>query len=387
MKSRSLLMVFVLIVTVVLTTKLVEAASIHWTQSNVSGFGNADNFGVFSLAGFSGELYAGTGNDSGAGAQLWRWNGTGAWSNVVSDGFGNTNNVRFGDLIEFNSQLYSGTQNSVDGGQVWRSGNGSTWSPIVLPSFDPTNIEVVRFTIFDAQIYASTWSSTVVHGAEIWRSSTGDSGDWTRVVANGFNGDVTNKGIVSFEGFNGYLYAGTDNTVTGAEVWYSDQGTIWSQVNTDGFGDPYNWSVTLEGFGGYLYAGTYNYVNSDNPGAELWRCQVCDGTDWLQVSILKGFGDMENRAIRSLSVFNGALYAATYNRTTGIEVWHSTDGTSWDQVNSDGFGDSNNYFTYWDTSVAAFNDGLYIGTDNRTDGGEVWHYLHRGMYLPLVMRN
>lgn len=170
-------------------------------------------------------------------------------------------------------------------------------------------------------------------------------------------------------------------------MWYTSDGTNWSQVNADGFGDPYNSSVTLERFEGYLYAGTYNYWKSDNPGCELWRCQLCQGSDWQQVPIQKGFGDTENRAIRSLVVFNNALYAATYNGTSGIEVWCSSDGMSWNQVNADGFGDSNNRFPYWDNSVTVSNNGLYIGTWNNTDGGEVWLYRRFSVYLPLVVKN
>jgi hypothetical protein len=386
MKARSLLTVFVLAVSLVYTSKLAEATSGHWMQSNAGGFGDANNFAVLALAPFDGKLYAGTGNESGNGAQLWRSSDTGAWSVVVTDGFGNANNTYIAHMIGFRGQLYASTRNEVEGGQVWRSDNGSTWSPITLPGFDSTNGEIVRFTIFDGEVYASTCSFTDTHGAEIWGSSTGDSGDWTQVVSNGFDGDVNNDKLLSFVEFNDHLYAGTDNVVTGAEVWYTDDSVNWSQVNADGFGDPYNWSVTLEVFGDYLYAGTYNYYGSDNPGAELWRCQVCDGADWQQVPVAKGFGDTENRAIRSLVVFNSTLFAVTYNRTSGTEVWRSSNGTNWSQVNIDGFGDSNNWYPYWDNSATVFNNSLYVGTWNSTDGGEVWHYLHRTTYLPLAMR-
>ena len=160
-------------------------------------------------------------------------------------------------------------------------------------------------------------------------------------------------------------------------MWYTSNGTDWSQVNTDGFGDAYNMSVTLTGFDGYLYAGTYNYWQSTDPGAELWRCQVCDGSDWQQVSTGKGFGDTENRAIRALQVFDGSLYAVTYNRSTGVEVWRSRNGTDWSQNNVDGFGDSENWVVIWDNSVAASSSSLYVGTWNETDGGEVWQYPSR----------
>jgi flagellin len=111
---------------------------------------------------------------------------------------------------------------------------------------------------FNNRIYASTVSYTDTHGTEIWRSSSGDSGSWSQVVNDGFDGDSDNAIAVSLEVFNGYMYAGTDNRNSGTEVWSTPDGTNWSKVNTDGFGDQYNWSVTLEEFNGYLYAGTYN---------------------------------------------------------------------------------------------------------------------------------
>jgi streptogramin lyase len=361
-----------------------------WRQTNINGFGDRDNWNVSALTSFDGHLYAGTYNWSSNGAQLWR---TGSpWIAVTTDGFGITSNEGINHLIEFQSDLYAGTANwdyTIDdthGGQIWRSDDGLGWTRVISRGFgDPTNGQIVRFAVFSDTLYASTASYTTTHGTEIWRSTSGDTGDWTRVVANGF-GDASNWSAVSLEAFNGHLYAGTENDNTGAEAWRTDDGTTWLQVNADGFGDPANWSITLEAFDDYLYAGTYNYWDSDNPGAELWRCQQCDGSDWYQIPIAKGFGDTENRAIRSLAVFDGALYALTYNFTTGMQVWRSIDGAYWEQVGPDGLGDSNNYSPHLDNSVAVFDDHLFVGTRNSANGGEVWMMLYQ-VYLPTVLKN
>jgi len=184
-----------------------------------------------------------------------------------------------------------------------------------------------------------------------------------------------------------FFTGGSDNNDTGTEVWRSSTGAAgsWSQVNVDGFGDQYNWSVTLEPFDGYLYAATYNYVDSDNPGFELWRCQTCNGTDWIQVPIAKGLGDTENRAIRSLIDHDGNLYGFTFNRTTGMEVWRTSDGMNWNQIGIDGLGDSNNREPYWDNSVVTHDNLLYVGTTNTANGGEIWQMFAK-IYLPLVVR-
>ena len=341
-----------------------------WLQSNINGFGDRPNSGILSLAPFGGHLYAGTYNWSGNGAQLWRLDGNG-WTPVMTDGLGNVNNAGIDHLIEFNGQLYASTVNWVDGGEIWRSSDGVNWTRIVRRGFDvPTNGEIFRFATFNDTLYAATWSYTTDHGAEIWRSSTGISGDWTRVVTNGF-GDVNNSTVLSFEVFNGYLYAGTYNSTTGGEVWRNptEDPSTWTQVNTDGFGTTNNRAVSaLAAFNGYLYASTRG---KSGFGAQVWRCQVCDGSDWQKV-MDNGFGNANTGSPSALEVFDGRLYFVVGNSTTGMEVWRTTDGTNWEQVGPDGLGDSNNTQPYWDNSVTVFNGNLYVGTWNDANGGEVW---------------
>jgi len=346
-----------------------------WLQSNINGFGSPRNMSVLSLASFEGQLYAGTFNPS-TGAQVWRLDNVG-WTAVITDGFGSGRNVGIDHLMEFNGYLYAGTgnydygQDQTYGGEVWRSADGEHWRRIADKGFGvPTNGEVFRFAVFDGTLYAATWSYTSDHGAEIWRSRTGIAGDWTRVVTNGF-GDPKNRAVLSLETFNGYLYAGSYNWMTGGEVWRSptgDPGT-WMQVNADGFGDKDNYDVTaLAAFNGYLYAGT---GHKSGAGAEVWRCQVCDGSDWEQV-VDSGFGNPDTRAMPALEAYDSHLYLVVGNLETGLEVWRTADGINWQQVGFDGFGDSNNAMSYCDNSVAVFNDTLYIGTRNRANGGEVW---------------
>jgi hypothetical protein len=380
MKTR-LFIVFVLGSGLAFVSMWAVAAQGGWLQSNTSGFGVVSNETVFALTPFGGQLYAGTSN--GGGAQLWRL-GSGGWTSVVTDGFGNGNNLAIDHLTVFSDTLYAGTVNDTDGGEVWRSSDGSSWSRVVSAGFgDPTNTEVMRFAVFSDTLYASTWSSTDTHGAEIWRSGTGDSGNWTRVVSNGFNGDANNGAIVSFEVFSDTLCAGTLNETSGGEVWCSSDGTDWTQANSDGFGSADNRTISsLAAFNGYLYAGVYNSTT----GAQIWRSP--DGTSWTQVEG-GGFGNVDTRGMNALEVFDDQLYFAVGNYTDGMEVWRSSTGNSgdWEQVGFAGFGDSNNWAPYWDNSVTVFSNSLYVGTWNSTDGGEVWQYLHNKVYLPLVLRN
>ncbi len=59
------------------------------------------------------------------------------------------------------------------------------------------------------------------------------------------------------------------------------------------------------------------------------------------------------------------------NDLTGLEVWRF-DGTAWNQVNADGFGDSNNQTTLWSNETLIFNNNLYIGVFNGANGAEIW---------------
>ena len=375
-----------------------------WRQVNINGFGERPNR-INSLGVFGGYLYAGTFNFGGNGAQLWRASDGLNWTPVITNGFGNASNVGIDHLIEFNGQLYAGIWNQTDsppytqGGEIWRSGDGLNWTRVVTQGFgDPTNGEVMRLAVFNNQIYAATWSYTSTHGAEIWRSATGDSGSWTRVVSNGL-GDSTNQAGLTMEVFNGALYAGTyswdENTQrpAGCEIWRTTDGLNWTRVVTDGFGNANcHASGALAGFGDYLYAGL-GIVNPDTwtrePG-QIWRCSAASGcdeaSDWSQV-IADGFGNPQNSTIGALWVFGEHLYARAANGTTGLEIWRTADGTHWEQVGFAGFGDSNNYATYRDNATAVFNNRFYIGTTNSANGGEVWLFLHNRLYLPLVLRN
>jgi hypothetical protein len=371
-----------------------------WRQSNINGFGEPANR-INSLGSFGSQMYAGTFNGSGNGAQLWRSSDGKNWSSVMADGFGDATNVGIDHLIEYNGKFYAGTWNETatdpytNGGQIWRSstGNSGDWSKVVDNGFgDPTNGEVMRLAVFNNQIYAGTWSYTPAHGAEIWRSPTGNDGDWTRVVDNGL-ADATNAGVVTMEIFNGYLYVGTysyDSATSrsnGCEVWRTD-GVTWIKVVTDGFGDLNCSRVSLAAYGDSLYAGTgiWNPDTQSSPGGQVWRCTTTSGcdeaSDWT-LSASGGFGNPQNRHIYSLLIFDSQLYAVTGNFSTGLEVWFTSNGASWEQVGFAGFGDSNNQAPFWDNSVTVFNNRLFIGTMNWANGGEIWQLLNQ-IYLPLV---
>jgi len=361
-----------------------------WEQVNINGFGDSDNRGAWSLGTFNNALYASTSNFA-SGAEVYRFS-SGSWEQVVSGGFGDSTNVGVDWFAEFNGYLYAGTWNDSgsgsNGGQIWRSatGDSGSWEQVVNNGFgDSVNSDIMTLAGFNGYLYAGTWrSDTGVHGAEIWRSSTGNTGSWARVVSDGFNGDSSNRATLSMEVFDGYLYAATDNGNTGGETWRTSGGATWTQANADGFGDAANTRVvSLEVFDDKLYAGTWNSAD----GGEIWR--TANGTSWERV-MSGGFGNVDNSDIASLITFDGGLYVIVGNFDTGPEVWRSSTGNtgSWQKGIDTGFGGGRAAAVDWDNITAVFDGNLYVGTFTwGNGGGRVWRNNPYSIYLPVVLRN
>ncbi len=93
-------------------------------------------------------------------------------------------------------------------------------------------------------------------------------------------------------------------------------------------------------------------------------------TDWVQVNS-DGFGDADNTTALGMVIYNGSLYMGTENRDIGSEIWRY-NGSSWMQVNTDGFGNANNVEVI---QLAVHNNDLYAGTHYDGFGGcRVYRY-------------
>ena len=164
-------------------------------------------------------------------------------------------------------------------------------------------------------------------------------------------------------------------------VLKSTDGLVWTQANPSGFGSILNGSSGLAVHNGFLYTGTANSTT----GGQLWR--TANGTDWDQV-IGDGFGDPSNDTIDGLFTFENSIYAIAAFGPRGIQVWKSDNGTTWRQVSPDGFGNVNYSATFGTRGLAIFNGSLYIGTVNwggEARGAQIWQMLHL-MDLPAILR-
>ncbi len=334
------------------------------------GFGNGNNTSVDALELFKGKLYAEASN-YGEGATIWRSTNGQTWTQVTSPGFDSAygvNNPIVFDMFTFEGKLYAGTGNwesTPSAGQIWRSTNGTAWSLVASNGLgNLNNAGFTTFTSFNGMLYAAALNR--IDGAEIWRSRTGNSGSWQRVASQGLSGGSPYFIITSLNTFKGQLYAGVEATAgTGAQVWRSSNGTTWTLVNNNGFGDVNNYQTgSSVVYRGQLYMTTRNDVT----GAQLWRSS--NGTTWIQV-VGNGFGDINNLKIESLIMYANALYAAANNPVTGVELWRSTDGVNWTQINADGFGDSGIFCSLWSNGTIAFQGNYLIGCSGPY-GGTIW---------------
>ena len=359
-----------------------------WRQVNINGFGDRNANYVSSLLPFQGSLYA-----AGSPARIWRMTAAGAWSQVNSDGFGDTTNSQIDALAEFSGYLYAATYTWVcddaecdtghtNGPQVWRSADGAAWENVTpAEGIGSGDRYVASLAVYDDQLYAGL-SGDITHGAEIWR--TADGLIWTRVVENGFAIDVYNSAVISLAGYNGSLYAGTVNYdwyddghtdgPVGGEVWRSVDGVSWTPVNTPGFGTLEAYRVEqLIVFQDALYA-YVSHTGGTGAGADVWRCTkaICaEQADWTRVAD-NGFGVALNRHLFSGAVSGGHLYAATYNTTTGMQLWRTANGSNWEKATPyDGLGNSNNYYV-WQHAMTVFNGRLTLGVTNYASGIGVW---------------
>ena len=381
-------------------------SSSSWVQINLEGFypisnnRSVNNYGVFddSFAVYNGLLYAGTDNPN-YGPEIWAYNGDGSttWTKV-SDMPSGYSFLLGGEatqfLIEFNGYLYAGTvygANALitkESGQLWRTNNpvnGSSWEKVFdyhdwLPAGYTGDLlsaaEFGGYFYLSAQAYET---NTKKGHAEIFRST--DGAYWEKVVDDGFN-DIDNVYAYPFTVFNNELYVAIRNNNDGVEIWKTDNGTAWAQVNINGMAaDTYQTDRDmirqLIVYNGYLYATVRNDHNSyvQDRWLEVWRSQI--GTDWTQVGG-NGLGDTANNVEgRGVEVYNGCLYIGTgENYTSSARIYKTCDGTTFTEVTNNQLGDPYNHNV---VALKNYDDCLYAatyryGVSGTIGGTEVWRY-------------
>lgn len=305
------------------------------------------------------------------GAQILRSTDGVTWTTVAKKGLGNPKNRSIRCLTRFGEYLYAGV--GCDGADLYRSKNGLKWGLVkTIPDFKSTmvfdpykdtrvmnNAMIGELAVFKDRLYAFTWTKDVdiqgmkainrneqnsdktnmpsAPGAfEVWRSN--DGVNWEKVVGQddpygngmGFSlhdpENLDNDVITSVAVFEGYLYLGTGHDYGKASIWRTSEGTQWEKVlDFYQVGEKFNYYVwRMYPFNNKLFVGTLNIGDSEIPGvtgAQIWSSDTGDADSFYPL-VLNGFDGKviqftrdlylpKNCGIRSMSVFNDALFIGT----------------------------------------------------------------------------
>ncbi|MFH1136945.1 MAG: hypothetical protein V1816_12795 [Pseudomonadota bacterium] len=300
-----------------------------WTMAaKASADFGIDASEITAMAVYDGKLFVAV-MGTASGANIFSWDGA-AWSPAVTaSGFGNPLNYRIPSLLEYNGCLYAGTSNSGEpgGAEVFRYEGGTSWTmiadynmwaPALLSSAATMTVyQGALWVGFEAAATASYDRSEVQEAGEVWKYECGE-GVWTRLAYTGNPWTSYNTKIDSLLGTESYLFAGTSNSMTGAEVW-KYPGSYWEAIGLPESGSiwPSTASIADCMAEGSVYVGITDYTVGD----QVWKYSLNTYT-WSQVGET-GFEDptTNNGGVIAMATFNGRVYAGTWNSTGGAKVF------------------------------------------------------------------
>jgi len=223
--------------------------------------------------------------------------------------------------------------------------------------------EVSALEVFNGYLYAGT--SNPISGARIFRSQDGST--WNPVTAPGFGNphDTIPPAILDLMVFKSYLYASTGRG-NASQIWRSLNGVTWAPMNQTGFSNPDNVDLTsLAEFGGKIYAGVTNQVG----GAQIWSSLSGNNNTWTQVGPTVAGTIPATITDFAIFDFDNGLYAAVeFESNLPAQIWRSYGG-AWEIIVNDGFGDANTLST---GGMAGFGGYLYVGAGSTADGAQLW---------------
>lgn len=355
-------------------------------QINEDGFGTDHNKYAFSMAVFDGALFVGTLNIrsmpgmasffSGTptvglsdGAEVWRYDPDGTWTQLVAGGLGNPRNIGVRKMAVIDGCIFAVTVNHDDGMEVWRSCDGWNFAVAADRGFgDPANTSGRGLGFFDGYVYVGTENRR--HGAQLWRSDDGET--WEVAAKNGIN-DRKNFWLSDFAVFDGRLYMGTLNPA-GAELFRTEDGLRFEPIFARGLSRKTNFAVMkLCVFQERLYLSTMDFFR----GFDLY--ESADGKTFEPI-LTRGFKNRHYAYLWQLQEYNGRLYAGLYYHnglqlpTGRFALLSSPDGRQWTVENDDAFGSP---WHYGIRSMAVLNDELVIGSASAQKGTKIFSALPR----------
>jgi hypothetical protein len=175
---------------------------------------------------------------------------------------------------------------------------------------------------------------------------------------------------------------GTSNPIGGGEIWRTRDGLSWERVADNGLGRRSNIGFSpVVSFAGHVYVPATAFEGQHGLGVDVYRSS--DGTSWEKV-VSNGFNaGLHRNTSAFLTVFKDALYLVTSADDArilipprpserfalhGFELRRSTDGVSWKRIGADGFGNATSFFAATEPS----GDLLYLHATDYRRGGTVW---------------
>jgi nucleoside-diphosphate-sugar epimerase len=289
------------------------------------------------------------------------------FTRIAANGFGDPQNAYCHAMAYFQDQVYVGTtRHSM---ALLR-----LFPPLDAPAMEPWPVKVPN-SVQELDMQGQIWR---------WESA---GGQWEKVhispLITGKNGqevprDLGYRGMAVFHGRSDpapALYVSAMSTVlrgTAARILRSLDGVNFAPVSEPGLGNP-NVSTfrSLLAFDDYLYVpptGEGTTFNSNRASIILRSADPVEGR-W-ELACEPGFGDPTNNGIFEMAVFNGHLYAGTFNHYQGYQIW-KTPATSaapcrWTKVLDRGaYRGSLNEVAM---SLCVFNGALYVGSAIQNGG-------------------
>lgn len=137
-------------------------------------------------------------------------------------------------------------------------------------------------------------------------------------------------------------------------IWKYEDGTNWSLIGT-GQGPSFV----------YNYNGKLIAKNASGTGVKVR--ELVNGS-LIQINT-DGFGNANNFGNDGATTVNGVFYFSTHNSATGTEVYKYNGNLNWEMINTPGFGDTANEDCY----LTEYNNTLVASTWN-TNGSEIFQY-------------
>lgn len=227
----------------------------------------------------------------------------------------------------------------------------------------------------------STYLYAATQGEEshLWRSKTGNYGEWEKV----FTLEDLGASIRWFDQLDGRIYLAVAYDSFGeapppGEIWVSDDGLNFRPIMQDGFGDPNNRGVqAVISYNGWIYAGTKNDVD----GFDVWKLRPRTGNpeEYDYVRVVSGGGPSSHNENAGMPiVFKGKLYFGTQlyiggvnptsgNGFQGCDIIRINEDDSWDTIvgphslsgYASGFNHFTNAYLWW---MEEHDGWLYAGT-------------------------